>query len=157
LNSSTFYGTNIAPRNPDFNGGLWTYLENTVRSWASSSDTCYVVSGCITKDAKYNVRDRSGSTITVPTAFFKAVLRYGRTMDVGTEGYCAIAFLFDHEEYSQAGKSFQPVNKKMSMSVQALEDVLGYRLFPNLDNVIGKERAAAVKTEDPRENSWWWE
>lgn len=55
------------------------------------------------------------------------------------------------------GKSYQPVNKRMSMSVKALEDVLGYRLFPNLDNVIGKERAAAVNMENPQSNSWWWE
>lgn len=157
LNGSTFYGTNIVPQNPDFNSGLWTYLENEVRSWAGAADTCYVVSGCITKDARYYVRDRSNETITVPAAFFKAVLRYSRTMDVGTEGYCALAFLFDHEEYSEGGKSYQPLNKRMSMSVKDLEDVLGYRLFPNLDNVIGADKAVAVKREDPQNNSWWWE
>ena len=156
LNSSTFYGTNIVPRNQDFNGGLWTNLEKTVRSWASESDTCYVISGCITQGAKYYVIDRSGNKVTVPTAFFKAVLRYGQQSTIGTDGFCAIAFLFDHEEYSEWGKGTLQVSKSMSISVNDLEDVLGYRLFVNLDNAIGKDKATAVKMENPQNNNWWW-
>ena len=156
LNSSTFYGTNIVPRNQDFNGGLWTNLEKTVRSWASESDTCYVISGCITKGAQYYVIDRSGNNVTVPTAFFKAVLRYSQQSSVGTDGFCAAAFLFDHEEYSQSGKYSFKVNKSMSMSVKDLEGVLGFRLFVNLGNVIGEDKAAIVKRENPQNNNWWW-
>lgn len=156
LNSTTFYGTNIVPRNSDFEGGLWKDLECEVRSWAGQSDTCYVVSGCITKDAKYYVCDRSSEKVTVPTAFFKAVLRYSQSTTIGTDGFCAIAFLFDHEEYSESGKSNLHVSKDMSISVKDLEDVLGYRLFINLDNAIGEDKAAAVKTEDPQSNNWWW-
>ena len=43
LNSTTFYGTNMAPMNQDFNGGIWADLEGKERSWAGQSDTCYVV------------------------------------------------------------------------------------------------------------------
>lgn len=156
LNSTTFFSTNIVPKNSDFDGGLWKDLECEVRSWAGQSDTCYVVSGCITKDAKYYVRDRSGEKVTVPTAFFKAVLRYSQATTIGTDGFCAIAFLFDHEEYSESGKSNLHVSKDMSISVKDLEDELGYRLFVNLDNAIGEDKAAAVKTEDPQSNNWWW-
>lgn len=156
LNSTTFYGTNIVPRNSDFEGGLWMDLEGKVRSWAGQSDTCYVVSGCITKDAKYYVCDRSSEKVTVPTAFFKAVLRYSQSTTIGTDGFCAIAFLFDHEEYSESGKSHLHVSKDMSISVKDLEDELGYRLFVNLNNAIGEDKAAAVKTEDPQSNNWWW-
>ena len=157
LNSTTFFCTNIVPRKQDFNGGLWTNLENKVRSWADKSDTCYVISGCVTKGAKYYVRDRSSDKVTVPTAFYKAVLRYSLSSSVGTEGFCAIAFLFDHEEYSQSGKSILQVDKNMSISVKDLEDVLGFRLFVNLDNAIGEDKATAVKTEDPQSNNWWWQ
>ena len=156
LNSTTFYGTNIVPRNQDFEGGLWMDLECEVRSWAGQSDTCYIISGCITKDAKYYVCDRSSEKVTVPTAFFKAVLRYSQATTIGTDGFCAIAFLFDHEEYSESGKSHLKVDKTMSISVKDLEDELGYRLFVNLDNAIGEDKAAAVKTEDPQSNNWWW-
>ena len=156
LNSTTFFSTNIVPQNSDFGGGLWTDLEGKVRSWAGQSDTCYVISGCITKDAKYYVCDRSSEKVTVPTAFFKAVLRYSQSTTIGTDGFCAIAFLFDHEEYSESGKSHLKVDKTMSISVKTLEDVLGYRLFVNLDNAIGEEKATAVKTENPQNNNWWW-
>lgn len=156
LNSTTFYGTNIVPQNSDFGGGLWMDLEGKVRSWAGQSDTCYVVSGCITKGAQYYVIDRSSEKVTVPTAFFKAVLRYSQSTTIGTDGFCAIAFLFDHEEYSESGKSSLKVNKNMSISVKDLEDELGYRLFVNLDNAIGEEKATAVKTENPQNNNWWW-
>ena len=156
LNSTTFFSTNIVPQNSDFDGGLWMDLECEVRSWAGQSDTCYVVSGCITKDAKYYVCDRSSEKVTVPTAFFKAVLRYSQATTIGTDGFCAIAFLFDHEEYSESGKSNLHVSKDMSISVKDLEDVLGYRLFVNLDNAIGEEKATAVKTENPQNNNWWW-
>ena len=156
LNSSTYYGTNIAPQNRDFNSGLWANLGNKVRSWASESDTCYVVSGCVTKGTQYYVRDRSSEKVTVPTAFYKAVLRYSPSSSNGTEGYCAIAFLFDHEEYSQGSKSFLQVDKNMSISVKTLEEALGYRLFVNLDNAIGEDKATIVKSENPQSNNWWW-
>ena len=149
---TTFYGTNIVPMNKDFYVGLWTDLAGKVRSWAGQSDTCYVVTGCITKDAGYYVMDRSNARITVPKAFFKAVLRYSS----GEGGYCAAAFLFDHEEYSQSGRSSLKINKSMSMSVKELETVLGYKLFVNLGSVIGEDTAAAVKYENPQNNNWWW-
>ena len=156
LNSTTFFSTNIVPQNSDFGGGLWMDLEGKVRSWAGQSDTCYVVSGCITQGAQYYVIDRSSEKVTVPTAFFKAVLRYSQATTIGTDGFCSIAFLFDHEEYSESGKSSLKVSKSMSISVKALEDALGYRLFVNLDNAIGEEKATAVKTENPQNNNWWW-
>ena len=156
LNSTTFFSTNIVPQNSDFSGGLWMDLEGKVRSWAGQSDTCYVVSGCITKGAQYYVIDRSSEKVTVPTAFFKAVLCYSQATTIGTDGFCSIAFLFDHEEYSESGKSSLKVNKNMSISVKALEDALGYRLFVNLDNAIGEDKAAIVKMENPQNNNWWW-
>ena len=146
----------MTPQNQDFNGGLWADLEGKVRTWAGQSDTCYVVTGCITKDAKYYILDRSGNKVTVPTAYFKAILRYSSNTTIGTDGFCATAFLFDHEEYSRSGKSSLKVNKSMSMSVKELETVLGYKLFVNLDKAIGADKASAVKNENPQNNNWWW-
>ncbi len=152
LNKTTFYSTNIVPIDNDLNGRIRDNLERRIRSWANASDTCYVVSGCITQGARYYVFDRSNQKVTVPTAFFKAVLRYSRDTAVGTDGYCAIAFLVDHEPIPSVLDC-----KNLSMSVKSLEDQLGYQLFVNLDEVLGKEKATAVKTENPRDNSWWWE
>ena len=152
MNKTTFYSTNIVPIEDVLNGSIRDNLDRRIRSWANASDTCYVVSGCITQGARYYVFDRSNQKVTVPTAFFKAVLRYSRDTAVGTDGYCAVAFLVDHERTTIIRDC-----KDLSMSVKSLEDKLGYQLFVNLDEVLGKEKAAAVKTENPRDNSWWWE
>ena len=156
LNATTFYSTNMAPMNHDFQSGIMANLEGKIRSWAGQSDTCYVVAGCICNGAKYYVLDRSGNKITVPTAFFKAILRYSSNSTIGFDGFCAAAFFFDHEEYSQSGKDSQPLSKDMSMSVSDLETILGYKLFVNLASVIGADKANAVKQENPQDVNWWW-
>ena len=151
LNASTFYGTNMTPQDNTFNSGVWAALEGKVRSWAGSSDTLYVVTGCVTEGAKYYVLDRSGNKITVPTAYFKAVLRYKKDSTVGQNGYMAAAFWYDHEGYPSSFSSSQ------SMSVNELEEKLGYKLFVNLSGVVGESAASGIKSEKPASNNWWWQ
>lgn len=151
LNASTFYGTNMTPQNNDFNSGVWAALEGKVRSWASSSDTLYVVTGCVVDGAKYYVLDRSGNKITVPTAYFKAVLRYKKDSTVGQNGYMGAAFWYDHEKYPQT------FSKQESMSIADLEEKLGYGLFVNLPGVTDATVASKVKNENPSTVNWWWQ
>ncbi len=104
-NSMTFYGTNMTPQIQDgFNGDIWATLEGKVRSWANSSDTLYVVTGCVIdyKDGetvKYAL-DNNGKKVTVPTAYYKAVLRYMKSSTFGYSGYSACAVWLDHKVYS---------------------------------------------------------
>lgn len=150
-NTSTFYGTNMTPQiNDNFNGGIWASLEGMVRTWARSSDTLYVVTGCVTKGSTTYVLDNDSKHVTVPTAYFKAILRYNSN-STGNSKYSAIAFWFDHKEY---GSSY--AGKEYSMSVDALEGKLGYDLFVNLPDVVGEEEAAAIEAQDPTAVSWWW-
>ena len=61
--------------------------------------------------------------MTVPDGFFKAVLRQeGKT-------YKAIAFVFDNNS------NRQPV-KDAVVSVNDVEALVGYNLFPNLDDKV---------------------
>ena len=151
INATTFYGTNITPQTEDFNSGVWVTLESRVRDWAKSSDTLYVVTGCVTDGAKHYVLDRSDNRITVPTAYFKAVLRYSRNTTLGRSGYMSAAFWYDHENYPQT------FSKKESLSVKALEAKLGYSLFVNLAAKLGAETARAIKEEEPSTVNWWWQ
>lgn len=151
LNSTTFYSTNIAPMDNDFSGGVWHTLEKRVRSWAASSDTLYVVTGCVIEGAKYYVYDRSNEKITAPTAFFKAVLRYTKDVTSGHNGFMGAAFWYNHEGYPQT------FSKEESMSIADLENKLGYELFVNLPKVAGQDVAANIKEEKPDTNSWWWQ
>ena len=151
LNATTFYGTNMTPQNQDFNSGVWAALEGKVRSWANSSDTLYVVTGCVVDGAQYYAIDRSGNKITVPTAYFKAVLRYKKDSTVGQNGYMGAAFWYDHEKYPQT------FSKQESMSIADLEKKLGYDLFVNLPAVTDATVASKVKNENPSTVNWWWQ
>lgn len=157
-NAATFYGTNMTPQNNDFNGGTWANLENKISNfWTPSleKDTLFCVTGCVTKDAKYYVYDRSGNQITVPTAYFKACLRYSSIKGVGIDGYMAAGFWFDHEEWSSSSKSNVKYTRDWAISIEALEAKLGYKLFVNLDKRVGEAKAAEIKKQDPKTIDWW--
>jgi endonuclease G len=155
-NSMTFYGTNMTPQIQDgFNGDIWATLEGKVRSWANSSDTLYVVTGCVIdyKDGetvKYAL-DNNGKKVTVPTAYYKAVLRYMKSSTFGYSGYSACAVWLDHKIYSSSS-----ISSSYSMSVDDLEKKTGIDFFVNLPAKVGEETAAKIEAEDPAKVSWWW-
>lgn len=155
-NSMTFYGTNMTPQIQDgFNGDIWATLEGKVRSWANSSDTLYVVTGCVIdykegETVKYAV-DNYGKKVTVPTAYYKVVLRYMKNSTVGYSGYSACAVWLDHKVYSTKN-----IDSKYSMSVKDLEKKVGMDFFVNLPAVVGEEMAAKIESENPSKVSWWW-
>lgn len=155
-NSMTFYGTNMTPQIQDgFNGDIWATLEGKVRSWANSSDTLYVVTGCVIdypegQTVKYAL-DNYGKKVTVPTAYYKVVLRYMKNSTVGYSGYSACAVWLDHKVYSTKN-----IDSKYSMSVKDLEKKVDMDFFVNLPAVVGEEMAAKIESEDPSKVSWWW-
>ena len=152
LNATTFYSTNMTPQNNDFNGGIWASLEGKVRTWANQSDTLFVVTGCVVDGAKDHVFDRSKVQITVPTAYFKAILRYSKSTTIGASGFIGAGFWFEHKNYSNTSE----VLKAQSMSLSDLEAKLGYTLFVNLPDRVGAATAASIKSEKPSSINWWW-
>lgn len=155
-NSMTFYGTNMTPQIQDgFNGDIWATLEGKVRSWVNSSDTLYVVTGCVIdypegQTVKYAL-DNYGKKVSVPTAYYKVVLRYMKNSTVGYSGYSACAVWLDHKVYSTKN-----IDSKYSMSVKDLEKKVGMDFFVNLPAVVGEEMAAKIESENPSKVSWWW-
>ena len=152
LNATTFYGTNMTPQSDDFSSGIWATLDNKVRTWAEKSDTLYVITGCVVKDAQYYVLDRSAATITVPTAYFKAVLRYQKNATLGYEDFLAAGFWFEHRNYSNTLDV-----KAQAVSVSELETRLGYSLFVNLPDRVSSSAVQQIKTENPANVKWWWQ
>lgn len=150
-NVATFYGTNMTPQLASLNQHSWKNLEEKVRLWAGRSDTCYVVTGCITKGSTRTARDNEGKSVTVPTHYYKAVLRYSRNSTIGHSGYSACAILLEHKGYGD-NNNFKPY----AMSVSDLEKVTGITYFANLPAKIGEDAAAQVKSEDPKTINWWW-
>jgi endonuclease G len=155
-NAMTFYGTNMTPQiNKGFNADIWANLEGKVRGWARDSDTLYVVTGCVIdyKDGetvKYAL-DNNGKKVTVPTAYYKVVLRYMKNSTVGYSGYSACAVWLDHKVYST-----KTIDSSYSMSVDDLEKRLNIDFFVNLPAKVGEETTARIEAEDPKDVAWWW-
>ena len=140
-NKQTFYGTNIVPQMGEHNTGVWGDLEKHIRNnIANPSDTTYVVTGCVVDGATEVSTDSDGKTITIPVAFFKAVLRYQKGAD---SEWTSAAFYTKHE-----GTGGEDI-KSIAMSVDQLEEKLGLDFFVNLEGKIGKDQAAAVESQDP--------
>ena len=142
-NTKTFYFTNMTPQMNELNGGLWQELENTVRIWAkrSETDTLYVVTGCVVDGSTTTVKDNDGKTITVPTHYYKALLR------VYQGDYNAIAFLVEHKKYSS-----NKVDKSIALSIDDLEAFTKEDFFVNLPDGI----ESSVEAADPKNDNWWW-
>ena len=142
-NEQTFYGTNIAPQLNEHNEGIWSKLENYVRNnIAASSDTTYVVTGCVVDGAQEFSTDSDGKQITIPVAFFKALLRYQKG---GNPEWAAAGFYTEHKDYGSAKNDL----KAVSMSIDELETKTGIDFFVHLEGKIGKDEAKAIEAADP--------
>lgn len=105
----------------------------------------------MTDGAVHYVYDRSNNKVTVPTAYYKAVLRYRKDATIGHAGYMAAAFWYNHDGFP---RNF---SKNESLSVAALEERLGYKLFVNLSDAVGEVAATNIKSEKPSTVNWWWQ
>lgn len=149
-NVATFYYTNMTPQLGSLNGNAWAVLEGMVRDWSRSVDTLYVVTGADIRGATEVAYDNEGAECTVPTGYFKALLAYKKGGAAGnaTGGYVGIAFYFEHRSYS----SDKSAVMGQSMTIDELEDRLGYDFFVNLPEKIGEDVAARVESEV---DDWW--
>ena len=151
-NVQTFYGTNMTPQDYNFNGEIWARLEDKVRSWASRSDTLYVVTGCVVDGDVSWTTDVEGKKVAIPKAYYKAVLSLNRSSSENG-GYrgCAVYLEHTHNPNETVARNHSSV-----MSIRELEAKTGVNFFVNLPAAIGADAAAAVETENPNSVSWWW-
>lgn len=142
-NVKTFYFTNMTPQLDELNGALWADLENKVRIWSkrSETDTLYVVTGCTVDDSDTFVKDNDGKQVTVPTHYYKALLR------VYQGNYNAIGFWLEHKKYDN-----NKTDKSIAVSIDELETLTGEDFFVNLPDGI----ESSVEAADPKTDNWWW-
>lgn len=146
INETTFYFTNMTPQLGSLNQNAWASLEGMVRDWSRSVDTLYVVTGADIHGATKVAYDNNGAACTVPEGYFKALLGYKKGGSIGTGGYVGIAFYFEHRSYNN-----DIMNQ--SMTIDELENRLGYDFFVNLPRKIGEEWAARVESDV---DDWWY-
>ena len=116
-----FVMANICPQDHNLNSNAWSTLEAKERQWAKRDSAIMIIAGPIyTK----NDTQRIGPTgVRVPGAFFKAFLApYVKEPR-------AIAFVYPN--MSSPGNM-----EKYAMSIDNLEKLLGYDLFPALPDSI---------------------
>ncbi len=142
-NEQTFYATNVTAQLSGFNQQVWAKLEGTVRDWSRKADTLYVVTGCVVGSGCGTIKDRGGHYLTVPSAYYKALLRYN-----SSQGYSGCAVWLDHKARSGS------ITRSDMMSIDALEEKLGIDLFVNLPAKVGETEAAAIEAKTPSENIW---
>jgi endonuclease G len=123
-NSTTFYFTNITVQNASLNRGVWSTLENRVRTWVTQCDTLYVVAGAMITTADDNeiryAKDNDGLDVAIPKYYFKVIAQKRGA------NYYTIAYRFDN---------IAPTNRNLNayeMTVSALEDETGFVFFPML-------------------------
>lgn len=147
-NVQTFYPTNMTPQRSRFNQYIWAELEGTVRDWAnklnSATDTLYVVTGCVVEGSTSSRQaGRSGPEVTVPTAYYKALLRYTRS-----NGYAACGIWLDHNT-NAALTTYSDM-----MSISELEKKTGIDFFVNLPAKVGADKAAEIESKSPTSTLW---
>lgn len=147
-NAQTFYGTNMTPQLNEHNEKIWSDLESKVRGYANTSDTTYVVTGVMVSASSKKEKDSYGNSVTIPDAYFKAVLKYSKSSTLGQ--WNAAAFYLEHRAYSGS------VGKEHSMSIDELEEMTGIDFFVNLPAKIGADQAAKLEAADPASSSVWW-
>lgn len=151
-NQQTFYGSNMTPQLHAFNSNIWAALEGNVRSKCRQFDTLYVVTGCSTKGSTIYCNDNDGKKIVVPSGYYKVLLGFKKSSSVSSASvaggtgnykgyYTAAAYYFDHKNYEN---TTQVINEHR-MTVDQLEEIVEEDFFPNLEMILGKERAALVE------------
>ena len=137
-NKSTFYATNMTPQQYDFNGEIWARLEAKVRIYAKNCDTLYVCTGCDIRNPLGYTGNKTGVSVVIPSAYYKALLRRKGN------SWSAVGFYLPHSK-DISGDDYM----KYSMSIEALEKRSGVDFFANLPAFLGKDNAAAIEKADP--------
>ncbi len=134
-NVQTFYVTNVAPQwQNGFNSGVWSSLEEDC--WKNiCADTLYVVSGVYGVHATDEVTDKSGRKCTVPSHFYRVLLRSkagntGRKVqDLSADELQCVGFWFENKRYENGTMPLAYMT-----SVAEIERKTGMTFFVNVPN-----------------------
>ena len=133
-NVQTFYVTNVAPQwQNSFNDGVWSSLETDC--WNNiCADTLYVVSGVWGEHATASVTDKSGNPCTVPSHFFRVLLRSKKgdtgkkVQELSADELQCVGFWFENRDYPSGKPSANMT------SVAEIEEKTGMTFFVNVPN-----------------------
>ncbi len=131
--SDSFYMSNMSPQEPQFNRGIWSSLEATVRNFADTEGEVYVVTGPILTDGPYESIGKN--QVSVPKHYYKVILDY-------TEPELkAIGFILPNEGSDKRLESF-------ATTVDEVEQLTGLDFFPLLPDPLEEELESSFSVAD---------
>jgi len=141
MNKQTYYVTNQCPQLQNkFNASIWASLETAERTFASSTDVLYCVTGPCYKTVGGNEsityftgaegKNANPSSLPVPNYYWKAFLKVTWVGDKVSKA-SAIGFWFEHKEYASSDSY-----TNYAVSVDEIERLTGFDLFANLPDAV---------------------
>ena len=115
--NDTFYLSNMCPQTHAFNAGIWSDLEEAVRSIAYEDECIYVVTGPVLTDGPYETIGEN--KVAVPKYVYKVILDYTAPT------IKAIGFIMPHENSKEPLSYF-------AVTVDEVEDITCLDFFPLL-------------------------
>ena len=119
--SDSFFLSNMSPQDPQFNRGIWSSLEATVRTFADTEGEVYVVTGPILTDGPYETIGKN--KVSVPKHYYKVILDYAEP------DFKAIGFVLPNEGSSERLESF-------ATTVNEVELLTALDFFPKLPDKV---------------------
>ncbi|HEX2963753.1 MAG TPA: DNA/RNA non-specific endonuclease [Ignavibacteriales bacterium] len=122
LMKECFYMSNMSPQDPAFNRGVWSKLEELVRTWAMQDSLLYIATGPVFRDSMKFIGKKN--RVAVPWGFYKVILEYRK-------GYRpkAIGFILPNLGTGDSLIHF-------TASVDSVEKLTGIDFFPGLPDII---------------------
>lgn len=119
-----FVMANMCPQEHALNAGAWATLENKERQWAQRDSAIMIIAGPLYD--KNDTKRIGDAGVRVPGAFFKVLMAPYLDQPEG------IAFVYPNMT--------SPGNMQdYAMSIDELEEILGYDFFPTLPDNIEKQ------------------
>ncbi len=131
--SDSFYMSNMSPQEPQFNRGIWSSLEATVRNFADTEGEIYVVTGPILTDGPYQTIGKN--EVTVPKHYYKVILDYAEP------DFKAIGFVLPNESSSERLESF-------ATTVHEVEQLTNLDFFPLLPDPLEQKLEGSYSVSD---------
>ncbi len=114
----SFLMSNMVPKVPAFNNGIWRELEENVRDWAYKNNRLYIVSGTILNKG-ISTKIGKKNKVGVPRLLFKVVL------DLDEPDTKGIAFIIDNRLSTERLSAY-------AVSIDSLETMTGLDFFASL-------------------------
>lgn len=130
--NETFYTSNIAPQNREFNAGIWNQLEQKIRYWCKRYGDLYIITGGVLENRLIEIGDEG---VDVPLYFYKMVIR--------PEGnqFETLAFLIPNQESQKSLQEFL-------VPIDSIEKLTGIDFFEQMPDT----QEAALEKEVQKSN-----